>query len=364
MTTDLAGQIHELMERGTHPVTMADVTSQVPVRMTVPQRATARTRLAGGRLVLAPGRSTASRPDRGIGPGDRPRRPRRAILAAAAGAAALAIIATAIAVTSSGSPGRPVFDPGAVRLLAKVAAAAARQPVPHVRDSQFMYIETRAADPANVPMELGSKPSPYPRHVHLKLTTLRVWVPVGKLCRPAYKAGAPAKGKSAVRTFSGVKCGSIGALNDPTYRLLQTLPTNPHALLALIYRVERGHGPGPDQEAFVTIGDLLRNTIAPPKVAAALYRAAALIPGVTLIPNAADAIGRHGVAVGRIGPGVDGGIRDELIFSRATLQLLGERTVIARTGETTSATAIIARAFVDHRGQIPCPPRQSARRCP
>jgi len=361
MTTDLAGQIHELIERGMHPVTMADVTSRVPVRMTVPQRAMV---LAGSRLVLAPGRSTASRPDRGIGPGDRPRRPRRAILAAAAGAAALAIIATAIAVTSSGSPGRPVFDPGAVRLLAKVAAAAARQPVPHVRDSQYMYIETRAADPANVLRELGSKPSPYPRHVHLKLTTLRVWVPVGKLCGPAYKAGAPAKGKSAVRTFSGVKCGSIGALNDPTYRLLQTLPTNPHALLALIYRVERGHGPGPDQEAFVTIGDLLRNTIAPPKVAAALYRAAALIPGVTLIPNAADAIGRHGVAVGRIGPGVDGGIRDELIFSRATLQLLGERTVIARTGETTSATAIIARAFVGHRGQIPCPPRQSARRCP
>jgi hypothetical protein len=117
--------------------------------------------------------------------------------------------------------------------------------------------------------------------------------------------------------------------------------------------VERGHGPGPDQEAFVTIGDLLRTTIAPPKAAAALYRAAALIPGVTLIPDATDAAGRPGVAVGRIGPGVDGGIRDELIFSRATLQLLGERTVIARTGATTEASAIVARAFVDHYGQIP-----------
>jgi hypothetical protein len=27
--------------------------------------------------------------------------------------------------------------------------------------------------------------------------------------------------------------------------------------------------------------------------------------------------------------------------------------VIARTGVTTTATAIIARAFVDHRGQVP-----------
>ena len=199
-----------------------------------------------------------------------------------------------------------------------------------------MYIQTTAAVPSDVLRELGAKPSPFPRHPHLKLITSQVWVPVGKSCRPVYKRSVPANGKTAIRTFSGEKCAGIGSLNDPTYRLLQSLPTNPHALLALIYRVERGHGPGPDQEAFVTIGDLLRNTIAPPKVAAALYRAAALIPGVTFIPDATDAVGRHGVAVGRIGPGVDGGIRDELIFSRTTLRLMGERTVIARTGTTTS----------------------------
>jgi hypothetical protein len=206
-------------------------------------------------------------------------------------------------------------------------------------------------------------PPPVPRHIHLKLITSRVWVPVKNLCSPVHKRSVSATGKTTIATFSGEKCSNIGWLNDPTYRLLQTLPTNPHALLAMIYRAERGHGPGPDQEAFVTIGDLLRNTIAPPGVAAALYRAAALIPGVTLLPHATDAIGRPGVAVGRIGPGIDGGVREELIFSRATGQLIGERTVIARTGTTTSATAIIDRAFVDHRGQIPCPVRQPAKRC-
>lgn len=87
--------------------------------------------------------------------------------------------------------------------------------------------------------------------------------------------------------------------------------------------------------------------------AAALYRAAALIPGVTLVRHAKDAIGRNGVAVARLGPGVDGGVREELIFSRSTSRLIGERTVIARTGEVTGATAIIDRAFVDHRGQVP-----------
>ena len=338
MKADLAGQIHELMEHGMRPVAMADIESRAPARMTVLRRATARSRFASGRLVLAPGGSPASRDGRGGSPGDRPRRPRRAILAAVAGTAGLAIVATVIGITSWGSPGGPAFDKGAVRLLAKVADAAARQPAPHVRDSQFMYIETRAAVSATRLKPLGPVPPRPSRHIHLKLITSRVWVPVKNLCGPV---------------FSGEGCPNIGWLNDPTYRLLQTLPTNPRALLAMIYRVERGHGPGPDQEAFVTIGDLLRNTIAPPKVAAALYRAAALIPGVTLVPDATDAIGRPGVAVARVGPGADGGIREELIFSRSTLQLIGERTVIARTGTITSATAIITRAFVDHRGQIP-----------
>jgi hypothetical protein len=195
------------------------------------------------------------------------------------------------------------------------------------------------------------------------MITSRVWVPVDNLCRSGLERGITGSGQISSSTFStrqpGVKCPNIGWLNDPTHRLLQTLPTNPHALLAMIYRMERGHGPGPDQEAFVSIGDLLRNTIAPPKVTAALYRAAALIPGVTFVHNATDAIGRHGVAVARIDPGVDGGVREELIFSRATWQLIGECTVIARTGVTTSATAIIARAFVDHRGQVPSPVKNS-----
>jgi hypothetical protein len=345
MKADLAGQIHELMERGMRPVAMTDITSRAPVRMTVLERAAVAARRGGSRR--GPGGPRVPR----VGHGNQ-RPPRRAILAAAA-TAVLVIAAAVVAVILSGGPSRPVFDPGAVRLLAKAADAAARQPAPHVRDGQFMYIETKAAVTSDVLRELGAKPSPLPRHPHLKLITSRVWVPVGKSCRPVYKRSTSANGKTAVQTYSGEKCPGVGSLNDPTYRLLQSLPTNPHTLLAMIYRVERGHGPGPDQEAFVTIGDLLRNTIAPPKVAAALYRAAALIPGVTLIPNATDAVGRHGVAVGRIGPGVDGGVREELIFSRAAWQLLGERTVIARTGATTGATAIIDRAFVDHYGQIP-----------
>lgn len=360
MKADLTGQIHELMELGVRPATMTDIKSRAPVRMTVLQRATVRSRLAGSRLIVAPGGSRASRFGRVIGLGDRPHWPSRAIVA---GTVALAIIATVVGVTLLGSPSRPAVDEGAVRLLAKVADIAARQPAPYVRDSQYMYVETTAAVPS-LGLQPLSKPRPFPRHIHLKMITSQVWVPVDNVCRAGLERGINGNGQKSSSAFSarqpGVKCPNIGGLNDPTYRLLQTLPTNPHALLAMIYRIERGHGSGPDEEAFVTIGDLLRNTIAPPKVTAALYRAAALIPGVTFVHNATDAIGRDGVAVARIGPGADGGVREELIFSRATWQLIGERTVIARTGVITGATAIIARAFVDHRGQIPSSGRRPA----
>jgi hypothetical protein len=161
MKADLAGQIHELMEHGMRPVTMTDIESRAPVRMTVLQRATSRTRLASSRLILAPGGSPASRLDRGISDRGNPPRPRRAILAAVAGIAGLAIVAAVIGITSLGT-GRPAFDRGAVRLLAKVVGAAARQPAPHVRDSQYMYIETKAAVSSDAPLPLGVKRPPVP----------------------------------------------------------------------------------------------------------------------------------------------------------------------------------------------------------
>src|SRR6185437_5780855 len=108
--------------------------------------------------------------------------------------------------------------------------------------------------------------------------------------------------------------------NDPTYRLLQSLPTDPHTLLNLIYREDSGGQPA-NEEAFTTIGDLLRESIAPPAVSAALYRAAALIPGVTVVSDVTDAIGRPGVAVSYSA----NGNQDEWIFDKTTFSLIGER---------------------------------------
>ena len=285
---------------------------------------------------------------------------RRALLSLGAGMtiAGIAAAVTAIIVASQG--GLPPANSGAIRLLARVAAAAAHQPTPHVRDNQYMFAETKEVSwslPAN--LEPFIRKGSLPRDIRLRLlklrpqrTTLQIWMPVSDVCRVGIERSVHSTGPGINWKFSaqgsGVKCPSIGGLNDATYRLLQTLPTDPHALLAMIYKVERGHGPSPDQEAFVTIGDLLRDKIAPPKVAAGLYRAAALIPGVTLVRHATDAIGRHGVAVAQTADG----IRTELIFSKKSLTLIGERTILAKIGISTDATAIIRQAFVDHLGQV------------
>ncbi|MGE5292912.1 MAG: hypothetical protein ACM3ML_38140 [Micromonosporaceae bacterium] len=78
--------------------------------------------------------------------------------------------------------------------------------------------------------------------------------------------------------------------------------------------------------------------------------AAALIPGVTVVQDATNTIGRHGVAVAR----TDGtGARSEWIFDRSTLQMIGEREVSLPSGNVTGTTAIQRRAIADRLGQLP-----------
>jgi len=116
-------------------------------------------------------------------------------------------------------------------------------------------------------------------------------------------------------------------------------------------------GQEPDQAMFVLVGGLMRNAIVPPAQAAALYRAVARIPGVTIVENAVDAAGRKGVAITREDP--DNPSRDEWIFDRNTFQFLGQRTVASedysdvKEGTVTSNTAVLRRAVVDEPGQRP-----------
>jgi hypothetical protein len=283
------------------------------------------------------------------------RRRKPAIVIAAAGAAALAA-AIVLTLLPGNTPGS---SPAAARLLAKIATAAARQPSPPVRNSQFWYIKSWVAFQSCNGGSATSKcilERPHERQIWQSVSSLCVagllreygqdtrltLSPAGLM--PLSPAGSTVPGSPRPR----LHCPDQGGVHDPTYRFLQSLPTGPHALLSLIEREMQGQLPRPE-EAFTTIGDLLREAIAPARVSAALYRAAALIPGVTVVPDATDAIGRHGVAVAMTYQGV----RSEWVFSKQTLQYLGERDINTANGSTTGEAAVLQRAFVNHAGQIP-----------
>jgi hypothetical protein len=268
-------------------------------------------------------------------PATRPRR-KPAIVIAAAGAAALAA-----AIVLALLPGNtPDTSAAAVRLLAKIATTAARQPSPQVRDSQFWYIKSWVS---NLVCNGGSGNN----CVLERPQETQIWQSVSNMCVTGLLRE---DGQDTPLKFSSnyLHCPYQGGVHDPTYRFLQSLPTDPHALLSLIEREMQGQLPRPE-EAFTTIGDMLGAAIAPPRISAALYRAAALIPGVTVVPDATDAIGRHGVAVAYTYQD----IRTEWIFSKRTLRYLGNRDINVTTGSSAGVSAILQRAFVDHAGQIP-----------
>jgi hypothetical protein len=75
----------------------------------------------------------------------------------------------------------------------------------------------------------------------------------------------------------------------------------------------QGRRPKPDDQAWTDISDLLKTTLTPPKLTAALFQVAATIPGATVVPHARDAAGQAGIAVARLTQASTED--DELIFT-------------------------------------------------
>ena len=86
-----------------------------------------------------------------------------------------------------------------------------------------------------------------------------------------------------------------------TWDGLWALPTDPEQLDAKLRAGIDGAGPDDDSEMFVIVGDLLRESPAPPSLRKALWEVAARIPGITLVGDVTDHAGRAGVAVERHG---------------------------------------------------------------
>ncbi|MBH1934327.1 CU044_5270 family protein [Streptomyces sp. AV19] len=286
--------------------------------------------------------------------GDRPRPRRHLVRPAFALPAAAAVVAGALAVTAlpgsqdrtSGTrvaPAEPGTPRGAVVLLDRIATVAMRTDTKPVRDDQYVYVRSLATETVHIkPVEAGG------------LKEREDWVPQDP--RPSNDGGVFREdGKFLNMNLTGHKPAGI---ERPTYKWLASLPADPAALHERI-RKETMPIQGQDfgQTVFDTFGTLLSRSVMPSRTEAALYKAAAKIPGVVQMPDAVDAQGRHGVAIAREDRQL--GQRTEWIFDKKSLKFLGQRTYLTKTGDwgkagtLVRATAILDRAVVDRARQIP-----------
>ncbi|WEV26114.1 CU044_5270 family protein [Streptomyces sp. 71268] len=241
---------------------------------------------------------------------------------------------------------------GAPELLARAARAAERDRGFRPRDGEFTYVRSRsavAADSSDESVCTFVEP----------LRQRQIWRSVD---------GSRA-GLLRSEQYPGERIRLDPEAPGPTstaFRHLQRLPRDPAALLRALYAAEPA-GRSDDQEVFRAVGGMLAETVLPPATEAALYRAAARIPDVVVIRDAVDAVGRRGVAVARVDDVT--GERDEWLFDRDSLRLLGVRVVLVdpekapgaarencdkpKAGAVTSTTAVVARGVVARPGDQP-----------
>ncbi|MFD6231449.1 CU044_5270 family protein [Streptomyces sp. NPDC060232] len=245
---------------------------------------------------------------------------------------------------------------GTAQLLDRISlAAASAGPGVQVRPDQFIYIGSKTAD--TYVKIVDDKSSLVSQELHMRHTWNSPDGRKGWLIEP----GATGPGGVTLDRPEEEGKAVQPSLNAPSHDYLAGLPTDPDVLLKRIYEETRGMGRSPDQQAFTTIGDLLRGTYAPAELTAALYRTAAKIPGVVTVDDAVDAAGRHGIAVARLDE--ETGRREEWIFDRETLVFLGERVVqvrgssgedgLIKEGTVVFTNAVMSRSVVDRMKEIP-----------
>jgi hypothetical protein len=91
-------------------------------------------------------------------------------------------------------------------------------------------------------------------------------------------------------------------------------------------------------EMLTIVGDLLRESAAPPQLRATLYDVAAEIPGIELIGKTKDPIGRPGVAVAASRHD----LRLELIFDPATSAILADQQTATSNAQCLEAGSIFS----------------------
>jgi hypothetical protein len=268
------------------------------------------------------------------------------------------------------SPVTGVWGPGpgasadAVRVLDRAALVALRGPALAPRPSRFVFVESLTASATFTQRRPG-----HAAKVTIQPELREIWLSVNGtrdgLLREQPRTGtAPGHptGPWQYTTLPGCHgrhhprpTGAAWANGcNPTPGAPRDLPTTTTGMLRYLYQHRAGQNP-PDQQAFITAGDLIRESYIPPAALAAVFRATAHIPGVTVARGAVTADGKRGIAVQRI----FNGISQQLIFDPASYAFIGEREEVIsatgglRPGTIMDSTAVLRVAIVDRAGQLP-----------
>jgi hypothetical protein len=310
-----------------------------------------------------------------------PRRSRRPHPRAFALAGALAAVGTAVALVLPADDGGRLGSPSAsAAQVLKRAAAAQTAPARPLRPGEYWYTRIRASWLTTTEADGGSIGyiAPELREDWIAIDGYRGFRsrsagPV-RFIGPRDRARWEAAGKPDlfVRDDSGrmfrhwPEPGSemerkpfYDGSKHVSYRELLALPRHPRTLherlRATADACDCGHSV--EQETFVIVGDLLRDSPIPGDLRAALLRAAAFIPGIERIERLRDVAGRMGTGVA-----IDsGGTRSVLIFDRGSYDLLGESEFAlegaefadADPGELVSGSAIMESGIVRSPTAVP-----------
>ncbi|WP_328439790.1 CU044_5270 family protein [Streptomyces sp. NBC_00444] len=238
--------------------------------------------------------------------------------------------------------------------LDRIAAASMATDATPVNDGQFVYVESLVRANKGTfggPVRLGA--------VHKR----EAWFSQDP--DPVKITGwLRDSGKDAIMPGQTIPIESPSAypvgIDRPTYKWLASLPTDPDALLELLYaQTQAGDDESKEQAVFFKIGDLLNETIMPPENAAAFYKATARIPGVTVIPDVVDTAGRHGIGITREDPA--SAVRDEWIFDKQKLTYIGSRSYMTKDKEKgTEAETLIGTGAVMRRTVVDTHPTTTA----
>jgi hypothetical protein len=299
---------------------------------------------------------------------------------AAAVTAAMLVMQTGHRAGTTPPPAGAGATPEAVRILQLAAHQVTAAPAPAARPDQFVFVES--VDSILRINDLG--PAKDPDRLHLATAKLaphlsRRWLSVDGT-RGVFARYLPWRSSAAPLDQTGASPGcrdgrevidparpDVTRACTPHPAVRADLPTDAEAMLRYLYRPGDEGAGGPnvpaDQKAFQRASEVIEASLSAPAVQAAVFRAVAQMPGVTVSPGAVDAAGRRGVAVTRTG----GPFRFELIFDAKTHRYLGSSWDVVdlatvfrgltirgmKSGDPTTQTAILRVAIVDRAGQLP-----------